>query len=63
MRELILSKIEFHKNGSQNFSNEYRWKNAILNDIHASKIKFEDLSDEDLLKIFEKILYHSFRMI
>jgi len=63
MRELILSEIDFMKNESKNFYNNYRWVNIKLDNLHISQIKFEDLSDKDLLTLYKRILNQLYKMM
>lgn len=62
MRTLILNRIAEFKKNNENFSVELmRWRNfKITNgegkETHISQIKFESLSDDELLRIFELIM-------
>ena len=62
MRELMLKRIAEFKKNNQNFGKELmRWKNFIITsgdgtETHISKMDFESLSDEELLRMFELIM-------
>lgn len=57
MRELILKNIKDIKYFNNGFDKSvYRWSNCYLDDKHISFIIFEDLTDEKLLTIYNKII-------
>jgi hypothetical protein len=64
MKNLILNRIELIKNNSENFSPKFmRWKNAFYGMKQFSEIDFNELKDEELLDIFELILYKYFKQM
>ena len=61
MRELMLKRIaEFKKNNDDFSKQTMRWKNCNImigdEEIHISKVDFESLDDERLLRIFEVLM-------
>jgi hypothetical protein len=62
MRELILKRIAEFKKNNENFSREMmRWRNFEITNgdgkgTHISRIDFESLNDEELLRIFELLM-------
>ena len=62
MRELILKRIQVFKKNNENFNKEImRWRNFKITwgdgtETHISKIDFESLSDDELLRIFELLM-------
>jgi hypothetical protein len=62
MRELILKRIAEFKKNNENFSVELmRWRNFDITNgdgkkTHISCMNFENLNDEELLRMFELIM-------
>ncbi len=60
MRELILNRIQAIGKVSSNFSvTSMRWKNFTFMEKKFHEIVIEELSDTELLSLFEKIVRRS----
>ncbi len=57
MRQIILDRIKGMKFVENNFSkNIYRWRNFTDSDVHISEVNFENLSDDKLVFLFERLI-------
>ena len=57
MRKLILDRIEQISEKENGFSrSQMRWQNFLVKDVHISEVGFNNLTDEDLLIEFERIV-------
>jgi hypothetical protein len=57
MRKLILDRIQEISDGEKKFPKSVmRWRNFSINNVHLSEVVFDNLSDEDLLITFERIV-------
>jgi hypothetical protein len=57
MRKLLTQRLNELKRLNENFTKSLmRWQNFMVNGIHISECKFEDLNDDDLLYIFEAVI-------
>lgn len=58
MRELILERILEITKEHRGFSRDtMRWKNFMYKDtVHISRLEVEALDDEELLKLFERLI-------
>lgn len=64
MRELILKRIAEIGEKSDKFSKALmRWESCYINNIHISKVNFEELNDADLIEMFEKIMRNYYKQM
>jgi len=57
MKHIILNRINDLKFMTENFNKPHRtWSNFKINNIHISKINFEELSNDLLLHTFERMI-------
>ncbi len=57
MRELILKRIEEISERENGFSKALmRWQNYSVNNVHISEVRFQNLTEESLLKEFERLV-------
>lgn len=57
MRELILKRIEEISERENGFSKTLmRWQNYLVNNVHISEVGFQNLTEESLLKEFERLV-------
>jgi hypothetical protein len=68
MRRLIKKRINELAIANHNFSKDnFRWKSFIVNTdrglYHISEINYDWLSDDELLKLFEKLIKNHYRQM
>jgi hypothetical protein len=57
MRDRLLLRLENIRKEQKYFLNStIRWKNATYGDVHLSNVNFEELTDAELLDIYEMII-------
>jgi len=62
MREFILKRIEDLKIKERGFPKDtMRWRNSEFDGKHFSVLKFEDLCNEDLIQVFELLLFKYYK--
>lgn len=64
MRKNILERIEQIKISEENFNKlSVRWKNFIIEGKHISEIDFNILDDNQLVSMFESVLFKYYKQI
>ena len=64
MRQLVLNRINELKEKERNFPKSImRWKNFYFGNDHISEIKFEDLSDDELFNLFERLIFRYYKQM
>lgn len=67
MRDVILKRLDSIRKSERDFSeNNQRWKNFKFVDhnghsIHVSKVKFEELTDDELVSAFETVIQRFYK--
>ena len=62
MRDLILKRIIELKEKENGFlKTTMRWRYAEYNNKHFSVLKFEELNDENLIDVFERVLLRYYK--
>ena len=57
MKTLILNRIDEISNAQNGFSKStMRWQNYSINGVHISEVGFNNLTDEQLLLEFERLI-------
>lgn len=57
MRDKIIVRLEQIRRQEKNFPKSVqRWRNLRIEDQHVSDLDFDDLTDEELLIAFEKVI-------
>ena len=64
MRTLLLNRIDEISKGENDFSKSLmRWRNVLIKDVHISKVVFVELTDEELLEAFERIVRQVYKQM